>query len=777
MERLNAVVFPFPDESPTSVLNRTAYANGFKNLNALRRYLKCSRFSIRECIFADSRLNDKIYKDIGTIPTFELMGFYQRAYRISKYSPPIINGIKVSHKLLRGVDAARCPICTQIGWDHYIKDIKIALRCPFHNIPYIIKCPNCGKKTRWDMQLLDTCHCGHHITDNKNIEIVDATAERELLQIFEEHSQDKFNLLSSTLYYLDYDFSGNPTESNRKILNAALAVAHNNTENLVEYLTHLSCQFPLIDPRLLVEKLPPIGNKAIKQARSTFLKEPSTQASEPLPDCELTFRHSQISRYLNLSKKEWLTFARDLYPAGLVARGKRCNVETILSIQETLKKASPRPFPTPDSTVISLRDTAKLLEVDYESIRQSTKFGFFERSATSAKGYLTKASIQKFNENYIFSTALSKILNTSSHSIVKQLDLIGIRPISSLALDGNRTPIFLKQDVCTLTTGEVPFRTSPSPTKSHGAVYVRSLPTIPADLESLYCDTTEAASRLHLDTSVVLQLCKTSLLGKVYKSPPRSRILLSRSEIKKFHENYVGITELSKTLEFSRNSLSWALHDLGIYQATGPLVDGGHAPFFKRSDIKSDTASRLRSQAYTYIRFANSSTPTYLSLKQTSLRLGVSRRQLNELIEQKKIHTRTPTPGLSIPQTGALLESISEYELWASSLVPIATALEKLGLNRRRFNLRFIKSGFLKFYYFHKGTYISHEDFLRASINVEKFCDCTEANRLLGTPFPFSRNHLKLQNFVALSPEDADGINSVILLDKNTILDRLKIIK
>ncbi|MCY1551112.1 hypothetical protein D9M68_874210 [compost metagenome] len=107
---------------------------------------------------------------------------------------------------------------------------------------------------------------------------------------------------------------------------------------------------------------------------------------------------------------------------------------------------------------------------------------------------------------------------------------------------------------------------------------------------------------------------------------------------------------------------------------------------------------------------------------------------------------------------------------------PIQSAIDKLGITRRKFHRRFTTSGFLKPYYLHGNKYIREKDLLRAEDNLERFCDCAEADQMLGVPYGYTRNHRNLLNLISVSPIEANNIRTIKLLDKAKLIDQIKTI-
>ncbi|MDH4580667.1 hypothetical protein E8F20_02120 [Pseudomonas sp. BN415] len=773
MDRLNAFLLQFENESPTSHLNRIAYANGFKTLKSLISYLKLN-CTTAECIHQESELFYTLLQDAENSPHLKPSILYRRSPTILQHSPIIVNGIKVPYKLVRCVDGARCPVCLYNGWEHYIKDIRLLQYCPLHDTPYLIACPNCHRRTNWDSQLLDYCKCGYKITSAVAIQPTDATPERRILQIFENQSQEKFDLLTKTLDHFKHPFLSKSKPVNRTLLNTALAVAFNDSEALVEHLEILSSQYPQIDQILIAETLPSIRNEAIEQARSKFLNMPPSRTIRPPLDPEPTFNHEQVRLYLKLSKPKWLAALTRLSSKGLISHHDRCSATKINIIQESIQADSTHCVSESETSTMSLKDAATTLQVCKEIVRRSVQLGLIDSSKIKGKIHIDKESFKKFKDTYALSTTLARELSIPPHALMMRLKPLAIKPISGPPIDGNIMYVFLRKDVAHLTTDNLLLR-SPLRTPWNQRKYFKSLPPIPPNKEGLYFDVTEVANHLQLARTTILQLCRSGLLGTIYRQS-NLKILIPKATTKSFHDIYIGGRELKKSLNLPPNLTSATLQSLGIYQVTGSLVDGGKSPFFRRSHITDDIHSRLREQYQINLTGIDKKKTTYLSLSQASRRLGITRKQLDSLINQSIIRTKTPAPGLSKPQTGVSLATVSSYESWISLQTPIQSAIDKLGITRRKFHRRFTTSGFLKPYYLHGNKYIREKDLLRAEDNLERFCDCAEADQMLGVPYGYTRNHRNLLNLISVSPIEANNIRTIKLLDKAKLIDQIKTI-
>lgn len=740
MHRLNTLVFPINKESPTSYLNRMAYANGFGNLKKLKSYLECNCTST-ECLLENSKLIHALFQGNKDLTPPELPLLYESSYDINKGDIFIVNGIKVPSRLVRTVAGARCPICLENGWEHFIKDIKLLLHCPLHNTPYIFECPNCHKRTDWDAQILDHCICGYKIATSQNALSVDAASEQAILKLFEDQSQEQFDSLLSALRNYNYPLLSNLRPIDRSFLSAAVSVALGTPLALLKHLETIADQHPNIDRKLLLEKLPKTSNQTIKETYLEFINATPPSLPRPPQDIatEPTFNHSQVRRYLNLSKRKWYFALKLLTSEGLISSQDRLTTDRINHIREALLNAKELSTTSPTASAMTLTDAATILNVDKCRVLQVISSGFLEPLKISGKTYITQESLDSFNNKYVFSSTLGSELDIPPHAVKMRLASLAISPISGPKIDGSLTYLFLRKDVFGITK-EKTFRRTPSLTRKAKLDYYKSLPSI-SDKGNSYLFCEEAANFLSLPVKLVRQLCQTNLFGRVCRLSSQRRYLIPKDKVELFHRNYIGCRELKNQLHLPQNITSSILKSVGVSQATGIFVDGQKTPFFKRSDITNETEYRIQRELLAHFRIRKEKRFCYVSLSDATSRLGITRKQIEILIERRIIASKTPAPNLSKHQTGVLLSSIYKYENWVSSQIPLQVCLEKLGISHRKFNIRFVACGFLKLLPLHDNLYIKEEDFLRAVDNMEKFCDFAEGDRLLGVKSGYTRRN------------------------------------
>lgn len=773
MHHLNLLPSPISKESPTSYLNRIAYANGFRNLKKLKSYLECNCTST-ECLLADSTLIHTLLQSNKDLAPPDLSLFYKRSHILNNIDIFIINGISVPSRLVRSVHGARCPICLKNGWEHYIKDIKLIQRCPLHNTPYIFECPNCHKRTDWDAQILDDCICGYKIATSQNIFPVDAESEQTILRLFEDQSQEKFDSLLSGLRNYNYPLLSNQRPIDRSFLNAAVSVALGPPQALLKHLETIANQHPNIDRKLLLERLPKTSSQTIKEIYLEFIR--ITPRSIPRPPQELAiepiFNRSQARKYLNLSRHEWCSALKTLTSEGLISSKGPLTNDRINLIREFLLTARSLSRPSPAASAILLTDVVTKLNVDRGRVLQLINSGFLEHFKTSGKTYVTQESLDFFNKKYVISSTLGRELGISPHAVKMRLASLAISPISGPKIDGNLTYLFLREDVIDVTK-EMTYRRYPSLTRKDKVNLYKSLPAISDKGNSyLYCE--EAASYLSLSTKLVRQLCQTSLLGKVCRLSSQRRYLIPKASVESFHKEYIGCRELKNKLHLPSNITSSTLKSVGISQATGIFIDGQSTPFFKRSDITEDTINRIQGELLAHFRGRKENRFSYVSLSGATHRLGITRKQIEALIEQHIIKIKTPAPNLSKYQTGVSLSSISKYENWISSQIPLKVALGKLGVSYHKFRIRFVACGFLKLFPLHNNLYIKEEDLLRAVDNMDKFCDLSECDRLLGVKRGYTKRNAPT-HLIASSLTGGGRASTMKLLNKIEFLEHFKI--
>ena len=161
MKFLAFVPRPLSCESPTSLLIRTAKANGFINVKHM-----CQALSIKHrARMVELRL------DIGPLCEFLCMeapilateirrAFYQQPYnKLCRGSSIVVSGQEVSRRLIEN-NFRPCPACVKQGFTCFPQDLSVFDQCPFHHLSLLNECPHCKQTNGWFHMNGFTCHCG-----------------------------------------------------------------------------------------------------------------------------------------------------------------------------------------------------------------------------------------------------------------------------------------------------------------------------------------------------------------------------------------------------------------------------------------------------------------------------------------------------------------------------------------------------------------------------------------------------------------------------------------
>ena len=163
MKTLKYVPRPYPQESPTSVLIRTAKQNGFGNVMHMCRTVAVgSMLRILEMYLRTGSLCDLLCNEAPELAPDLHACFYQQQNRhLSRVSPVMIQGEEVSSRSI-SYEFRPCSRCIAEGYTRFSQDIKAFDVCPFHHVPLMTNCRQCGRANHWYQINGFTCRCGHN---------------------------------------------------------------------------------------------------------------------------------------------------------------------------------------------------------------------------------------------------------------------------------------------------------------------------------------------------------------------------------------------------------------------------------------------------------------------------------------------------------------------------------------------------------------------------------------------------------------------------------------
>ncbi|HDS1776877.1 TPA: hypothetical protein QEM49_001359 [Pseudomonas putida] len=273
MKNLIFLPRPLEEESPSSLIKRTARSHGFPSIGAfIGANFKPYHFRNESPLLIDSKLPQYLISEAGDHAYVIQNGFYAPSKQLDRSILIRIGKNLIPQSFLRLKGNGFCDACFEEGREYQIKDLKTSAICPYHLKQYLFNCPHCDKELHWWHSLHGTCdYCGILLRSPPS-QPDGAFFEASILKLLRHEEQSKLDLVFQAIRQLGYrpEMPLFCASERRLVYNAALAIVNQDTAEIYNYLKALQNRYPDTDRRWIVARLNMITDDAVAQAISRF---------------------------------------------------------------------------------------------------------------------------------------------------------------------------------------------------------------------------------------------------------------------------------------------------------------------------------------------------------------------------------------------------------------------------------------------------------------------------------------------------------------------------
>jgi len=472
------------NESPISLLRRSAHGNGYSNLLALLHSLSPSIDHSNGMIGYVAR-NPSLYsmlcEELGIADNCRQEVSYHRTGN-GREDNVIWQGLEVNISDLQfGMEKICIPCYLERGytvadWDHFA-----ALGCPEHQVFLDSCCPVCKTPWRYEQGPL-TCGCDAasvlstlrpiqksranllpDIVKNKRQgELFVLSHFRRLVDWWSELDTHLSQAeLSEYLYHL---MKGKWPESERKnavhpriILLPLLSANDRGTQLLLnKLLENRSSDFISLNmDSIAISRKDTQLLLGVSRARfENFIKEGVVNRDD------LGFPLQQINKLLLTSK--WLPFSPEKEKLLKKSRAVATHYSLAMMIKQESQNALPSALTSDEplsshysQSILTIKEATHLLQTNAESLRHLIKTGLIRATKGTHKSAVQWAikieDIQAFDEEYVFASSIARKINLPVTTTSSRLHSLGFSPVSGPSIDDGKTYLFSRSDLRSVT--------------------------------------------------------------------------------------------------------------------------------------------------------------------------------------------------------------------------------------------------------------------------------------------------------------------------------------
>lgn len=567
-QQLSCLPVPFEDESPFSVIQRAASANGWSSAATLLKTvlnLQCADQAAFSLVFGSSRNYKKACNILGMSEAIE------KRYRTRNAlvgSDIQWMGLFVPRAHIRLYESAVCPLCLEEDIEPYERrywDHKFVATCEIHSVELATKCTNCGEKLTRSRAEIATCNCGY---DLRSMRTADCAAHNSKVVASALNNMSPCKLNAGVALSMDIEAIARllhkPGISPKCIASewmchpARIAndLQHLSVSSTSGVATHLRV---VLRNLLTLEVGSGVADALLMQLQAGNLRQIAVEALDP---DESVFRSdmekilgatpsitqailadglvdpvgvegirtpkylvSDLNSFLirlehRLAKRTTDTFLAK--PATMRCRdymkkamtGEFCCLEYALPVglsglrYDISRSDSERQ----DNDLLGVKEFAVQMHCHAENIRFLIRSGFVTPvSKTGTKYLFEKSFVEEFSRNYAFGGALARSIGIAPNRFSEQLIHAGAIPVSGPTIDNGLTFLFDRHSTSNLDLESVAqiqgYKTRSGRRKNSGPP--------PRKLPSGAVSIVEAARLLNRPVQAVTRLLERSELTRV----------------------------------------------------------------------------------------------------------------------------------------------------------------------------------------------------------------------------------------------------------------------
>jgi DNA-binding transcriptional MerR regulator len=577
---------PLPEESPTSLLKRMAIRHGCRIRSDLQALFGKST-DYRSILSRTHPIVQSVAKKVGENADSFLDGFYEPIGPLSTHPPLKISGLVVRSSMIRKKSAAYCSECGEGSHEYFIKDLGLAIYCPYHMRKYLAKCPHCKAKLHWTALLTGDCACNQRVI-SPACPPEEASIENKLLHLFREGDADQFRKFEKYLFLLGYQKNDkSECPATRTLVALAFALLEDDKKATFYNLQKLHSLYPEIPKRILCAKLCLIPPFLIQELLKDFLRQNfkalgfQKTVTTPKPLTPFSLSRAQIRAWQKLGDHHWKLIK---HAANTTPHNTRFTWKQAKRISEKALELKLRNGFSQKKFVSGL--SINYLKTELLLTGQAIKGLIAEKYLSTIRGS-GSTSLFALEEVKIFSTKYISIRRLSACSQISAVRIrTAIRHLDLSGRDFNNRRLCLQ--VMSIATGQLIIDWCKNHQQQKNRPPTRlnsSLPKYHANQSGVWLSTKEAGQLLSINKPTIRYLIRIGALTHCLRSSNGYGYVINKEEVERFRSEYISLTETSNLLHWPVSITRETLKDSGIIPITGLESDEKRPYYFLRQQI------------------------------------------------------------------------------------------------------------------------------------------------------------------------------------------------
>lgn len=561
--RLLIEATPYPDESATSYLLRTAELNGHSSVYQLFGKEKFS-FLIKlapNYTFIDKQRFKYVLQTLNLTPDYINLAFDRDT--LTSRAPRIYRNVIIDLSLFKSKSHSYCPQC--LKEQPYFRKLWLlrpVYSCPIHSILLLDNCYRCGHAINLQSGSIVNCsNCSTDLREAQQTHYSENFLIHWFIYILNQNSNELFQEFTSFWFALEKFSALDEPRSDEDYLKIVYEYFVDTPHSIITMSNWINNRIELAHPRIQLlsfykeDKTIRFKENYLSNIENNCISyRPNTKSK----NIQLTLEESRLLlgvgrlKLTNLLSSNLLKFVENNHGKQLLSS---TDIEMFLIGEKSLE-IEKHPLSTcnnaNESLTVDIKLAAEILNTNFDTIRKLAKSHWLDdgkkRNTTPLQIPIHKLEI--FHKKYVVASTLAKTLNVNPGNFVEKMISIGIKPISGPHIDRLPVNIFSKDSIKYITKEHID-KIKEYPTKTG-----RKRTNFKRKMNDDFCSLNEAASILKISPNQVITLTCLKILERENKflTPIKiKRISLDKLKNILESEEYISIQNASKKLNCRMN--------------------------------------------------------------------------------------------------------------------------------------------------------------------------------------------------------------------------------
>lgn len=459
---------PYPDESATSYLLRTAELNGHASVYQL---FGKEKFSFMTKLSPNYSLIDQkrfkyVLQTLNLNPDYITLAFNR--YKSTSRAPRIYRNVIIDLNLFKSKGHSYCPQCLkEQSYFRKLWLLRPVYSCPIHSILLLNKCYRCGHNI--NLQSGSIINCSNCLADLREAQQTHYSKNfliHWFIYILNQNSNELFQEFTSFWFALEKFSILDEQRSDEDHLKKVYEYFVDTPQSILTMSNWINSRIHLAHPRIqLLSFYKEDKNFGFKENYLLNIEKNciSYLQNTKSKNIQLTIEESRLIlgvgrlKLTSLLASNLLKFVDNTHGKQLLCSN---DIELFLIGQKSLEIEK---YPlsisnnTNESIAVEIKLAAEILDTNFDTIRKLAKSHWLDdpKKGNTIPPQIPIHKLENFHKKYVVASALAKKLDVNPGNFVEKMISIGIRPISGPHIDKLPVNIFSKDSIQHITKDHI----------------------------------------------------------------------------------------------------------------------------------------------------------------------------------------------------------------------------------------------------------------------------------------------------------------------------------